>query len=718
MEQTLEHLLKGKIPGKATGIEIRKSICTICDPQTQCGLDLYVKDGEIIKVEGSREHPYNQGHLCSKGLAMRQYIYNDERLRTPLKRTGPKGSGQFVPISWDEALDTISEKFLKAKADYGAESVIFFSGYSKHHRPFLKRLANAFGSPNYMTESSTCFQATNIAQKLVFGFPATHDIPNTACLLIWSANPFYTNLGNGMNIRKGLKRGMKMIVVDPRITPTSAQADLHLRLRPGTDGALALAMANVIIEEHLYDEDFIANHSYGFEEYRRYVQEFTPERAQGITGVPSELIREAARLYAQTKPASLMTSSSAVVHHTNGIQNYRAVFMLAALTGNYDIKGGNHAVFGSFIHCPGQITTREREFMKANGQLAPRIGDQDFPIWAQLVGSEAQAVKLSEHILSQKPYPLKAMLGMGLNFKMWPDSQKMASALSQLDFFVNVDLFFTDSCKYADIILPAASSVERRELRCYRSGYIILTQPAISPCHQSRSDFEIIFELAKRLKLDDPLLASGFEACLDWILEPSGLTVELLNQHPQGMFVPEPQPAPYQKYLKKGFNTPSGKMEFKSKLLEEYANLPGFEPLPVYTPPKYSPESTPELAKDYPLILNTGSRLPMFIHTRTYRMSWTNSLRPNHPAVDISPQDAKELGIKQNDLLEISTPTASVAMKANLTQMVLPGIVHMYHGFPGADANRLLESDYLDPLSGFPGYKSCLCRITKVEPSN
>jgi anaerobic selenocysteine-containing dehydrogenase len=712
----VEKLSRGKIPGPETGIEVKKSICTICDPTTQCGLDLYVKDGKIIKVEGSKEHPYSLGTLCSKGAANRQYIYSEDRLKTPLKRTGPRGSGKFEPISWDEALDTVAAKFNEIKEQNGPESVVFFSGYTKYFRPYLKRLAHSFGSPNYLTESSTCHQATAMAQKLTFGLPGGPDLKNTKCLLVWSANPFHTNPGNARAILKGKERGMMLIVVDPRETPTTALADIHLQVRPGTDGALALAMANVIIHERLYDQDFVANYSYGFEDYREYVQQFTPERGEKLTGVPADKIAKAARMYASIKPAAIMPSASPVVHHTNGVQNYRAVFALVGLTGNYDIAGGNVLVPPSFIHIPGLIPTREHEFIQCRpwSEMPPRIGADRFPVWGDIIDEEGQAMHLPSQIRSGEPYPLKALIGFGMNHRMWPDSSGLLESVGKLDFFVNVDIFMTDTCKYADIVLPACTSVERSELRCYPMGYIIFTQPAIPPLYDSRSDVEIIYELAARLGLDDPLFKAGYEASVDWILAPSGISVAELKNYPGGMFVPNPMKLPEKKYLKQGFKTPSGKMEFKSKVLKKYEGRPGFEAIPVYRPPKYSRESAPELAQEYPFILNTGSRLPMYVHTRTFRLTWTNSLRPNHPAADISPADAARLGIKQDDAIRISTPKDAIVVKANLTQMVQPGVIHMYHGHSEADVNVLFEGDYLDPLSGYPGFKSALCKVEKV----
>jgi anaerobic selenocysteine-containing dehydrogenase len=272
----------------------------------------------------------------------------------------------------------------------------------------------------------------------------------------------------------------------------------------------------------------------------------------------------------------------------------------------------------------------------------------------------------------------------------------------------------TDTCKHADMVLPACSSVERSEIRGYPMGYIILTEPAIKPLYDSRSDVEIILGLAAKLGLEDPLFKAGYEACLDWILEPSGITTAELKKYPGGMFITDPAKLPEKKYLRKGFATPSGKLEFKSRVLEKYAGKPGFEALPVYHPPALSHEATPEVAREYPFILNTGSRLPMYVHTRTYRLSWIRSLRPNHPSADINPIDSLKLGIRQDDPVRLSTPKDSILLKVNLTQMVQPGVVHVYHGHPEADTNQLFEGDYLDPLSGYPGFKSALCKIEKV----
>ncbi len=713
---TLEQRIAAKLPGDDTGIAIRKSLCTICDPLTQCGLDCYVKDGRVIKVEGSDENPFNRGALCSKGAATRQYLYHENRLKTPLRRVGPRGSNRFEPISWDDAIGEIADKLLAAKQEHGPESVVFYAGYTKYFRPYLIRLAHVFGTPNYCSESSTCNMATGMAQRLVFSAPGAPDLANTDCLLVWSSNPFYTGHGRAQMIQKRLDQGMKMIVVDPRITPTTARADIHLQLRPGTDGALALAMANVIINENLYDHDFVDNYTHGFQAYRDYVRKFTPEEGERLTGVPAGKIQAAARLFAGAKTACVQPSASPVVHHTNGVQNSRAMFMLVALTGNYDVPGGNRAEPPSYLYVGAGFQTREHQFENPVPitSLPPRIGSERFPVWMETASPEAQAMALPDQLRSGQPYPLKALVGFGMNYRMWPDSEGFKKSLDNLDLVVNTDIFMTDTCRQADIVLPACTSLERMELRAYGPRYVMLSQPVVPALYESKSDVDMIFELAKRLCPEDDLFAKGYEGCIDWILEPSGITVSELKKHPGGMPVPHPLPMKDRKY-EGGAATPSGKIEFQSTVLEKYGEKPGFEPLPVYTPPRNSPDGNPELAKEYPFVLNTGSRLPMFIHSRANHLTWTQNLRPNHPAADIHPDDATRQGIRQDDTIRLATPHGAIQVKANLTRMVLPGVVHMYHGSSLADANSLFDKDYLDPLSGFPGYKSALCRIEKIK---
>ncbi len=264
------------------------------------------------------------------------------------------------------------------------------------------------------------------------------------------------------------------------------------------------------------------------------------ERAQDITGVDANLIREAARMYTTTKPASIMTSAAPVVHHTNGVQNYRAVFCLIGLTGNFDIHGGNLMNKPSLVHIPGGFPTREGEFtlgVPSEGFA----GKGRLPSFSGVgpIDHASAGVRYSEADSDRGPLPAQAAFCMGFNHRMFPDSQGFIDAFSKLDFIAVADPFLTDSAKYADIVLPACTSVERSEARCWPMGYVMLSQPAIEPVGQSRSDVDIIAQLSKELGLGDDLLESGFDACLDWMLEPSALSVAELKKHPSGMFVPD-----------------------------------------------------------------------------------------------------------------------------------------------------------------------------------
>ena len=707
---SIDQGLKGKVPTQNSGIDVKKTICSICAVMTHCGIDAYIKDGKVIKVEGTKEHPHSGGTLCSKGAASRQYIYHKDRIRTPLIRKGERGSGQFESISWEKALDTIAARLLKIKSKTGPESVVFSTGFPKWMRPFLKRLAHNFGSPNFATESSTCFFSTVVATKSTYGTFGVPDVKNAKCLLVWSSNPFYTNTSTVRRLLDAREKGLKIIEVGPLVTPLTSHADIHLRMRPGTSGALALGMAHVIIKEGLYDREFVQNWTLGFDEYSAYTEEFTPEKTEEITEVPADLIINAARLYATSKPAALQTSASPTVHHTNGVQNHRALTALVGLTGNFDQPGGNVVLPSTWIHVPSASVTREHEFEQSRSweELPPRIGQDKFPVWSRLI-PEAQAMHIPFQIKSRKPYPVRAMVAFGLNHRMWPGSDFFLDNLKKLDFLVDVDLFMTDSAGYADIVLPACTSFERSELRFYIENYAMLTQPVIEPLWESRPDVDIIFDLAKRLTPDDSLMKKGYEACLDWILKPTKLTVAELKKNPEGVALKGVKTPPYRKYEKEGFPTPSGKMEFTSTVLEEA----GFNPLPHFQEPELSPRSSPKEAKKFPLILTTGSRLPMYIHSKTFRLPWMRRLRPD-PSLDINPKDAAKRGIAAGDRVSLSTPRGSVKVQANLTEIVPPGVISIYHGWTEVEVNTLIDPGYLDPISGFPGFKSLICQVKKI----
>ena len=707
----LEKKVKAKIPGADTGIEVRRSLCAICSPSHHCGLDCYVKDGRIIRVEGTEDHPYSKGFLCTKGAATRSYIYRADRIRMPLRRVGRRGEGRFEPITWEEAYGEISRNLLKIREEYGPHAVAFFTGYCKWYRPILHRFAYAFGSVNYGSDDSTCNQAGVLAGLMTAGAGGSPDFEHASTFLGWAYCGYYSNHLSVRKVQALKARGGKVIIVDSRVTPAAKNlADIFLHINAGTDGALALCMANLIIQNGWANMDYVQKYTYGFEQYAAYVKKFDLQTTSAITGLDPEKILAATRLFATNGPACIHQSTSTLVHFINGFQTFRAIFCLSALTGNYDRQGGNIPTPMTYLHKPAGFQTREKEFYSS---IRPtderRIAEGKFPIWDRYY-DEFQAMGLSRQILTGDPYPVRAIVGLGMNIKMFPETDKLAEAIQTLDFFVDSDLFLTETAKYADIVLPACSSLERGELKAYQGGYLTFTKPVIPPLYDSKPDADWLCELAQVMGLDDDLLKSGYEACMDWIIDGCGLTVADLKASDLPVKVPAAKPVVPGAYIGH-CRTPTGKFEFYSKRIEEFRETYDLHPLPVYYPP-LSDENSEEMRNAYPFQLSTGTRIPMAIHSRFHETPWARSLRPA-PLVEIHPLDASSLGIRENDPVVLYSPTGEIHVRARITSKLKPGHLQMFHGYTEANVNLLISTAHLDPYTGFPGFKGTRCNIRK-----
>ena len=692
----------------STHIELKRTICDICAPGRHCGIDAYVKDGEVIRVKGTPEHPSNKGKLCTKGCANRAYIYREDRLKTPLLRVGERGEGKFEEISWERAYDIIAEKLGTIKSDYGAGAVAFYSGYSKWYRPWLQRFAHSFGSQSYGTESSSCFTSRKMAWKTAAGIISAADTKNANLFLGWAFNPQYSRYTLPKAFAKMRENGLKTIVIDPRITVTSQRfADLHIRPRLGTDGALAHAIANILIKNGWIDEAYIARYVHGFEEYREYVAGFNESNLEKLTDVPYRQAVKAAEMLHEAGHFAINESSAPIAHHKNGFQNYRAIMALSAITGNFDRRGGQLPAIESYIDVCAGFETHEHEFFESvRPKNAPLpVGAERFPLWYELEKC-MQSMDLPRQIAEGTPYPIKGLFALGLNPRMFPDTDKFLEAIKALDFFVNTDLFMTQGCEYADIVLPACSSFERGEFKIYGGGHAMYTKPVIDPLFESRSDARILSELSARMKLGDELLESGYENCVKFIIRDMPLTTDELRKSEFPVKIPDiPQYVPGT-FLEKGLKTPTGKYELRSELIAAHPEW-GLDPLPTYTQP-YGDEK----ADIYPFALCTGARLPHALHSRLHDVPWLRSLRPD-PSADISVEDAQRLGIRKGNDIEIFTDTGCITVKANPTAVIPEGSVFFYHGYREANAEQLLSADDLDPYSGFPAYRSVRCGIRR-----
>ena len=513
---------------------------------------------------------------------------------------------------------------------------------------------------------------------------------------------------------KAKNDGVRYFVVDPRKTPMVRTLDgTHLALRPGTDGALALGMINTVIEENLYDKEFVSQWVHGFDELREYAKAFTLEKTSAITGIPADRIREAARAFA-AGPSTVMISASPVVHHTNGNQNVRAVLTLFVITGNFERQGGvvipppallppdwiGHPVF-----CRRNDLLPKLDLMRA---------DRDFyPVWAEII-PEIQVNNLPECVEKGR---IKAMLLFGGNAKMWPQPDLYQKALARLDFALAADFFYRPwTHDYLDMLLPAATCFERlAPVACF--GRSMYQRQPITPPGEAREDWQIIADVATAAGCSDEFFGGDLEAIINEYLKPAGVTVEQLRKAPGNMVsIPLPGPPKFQKYAsgglrkdkKPGFQTPTGKVEVYSTILNKH----GFDPLPTYKEPVESPSSRPDMAKKYPLVLMTGARIPFFTHSKWRDVPWVSDFQPE-PIVNLNPGDAGLRGIKEGDKVLLENAHGSITIKAHLTEMVSPGMVDMFHGWPKQDVNVMITRDF-DPISGFPPYKSGLCNVRKA----
>ena len=695
-----------KIPGPDSGIEIKQTICDICAPGPHCGLNAYIKDGRVIKVEGSKDLPSGGGRLCTRGAANKEYIYRRDRLKTPLKRTGERGSTDFESISWDEAFDIIEKKLKLAKDEYGPESVVWFSGYEKWYRAGLKRLCHSFGGHNYMTESSSCYRAGRMANELMFGIEARPDLKGKPPLIVaWASNPMISSFPMAKGLIEAKNSGSKIIMVDIRRTESEEQlSDLFLQPKAGTDGALALSIAHVIIKNNWQDQEFIDRYVSGFEEYKKLVSAYDPKTAERITNVPADKICKAAEWIGRIRPACIFTGNN-TAHKVNGFNNHRAIMSLNIICGNFDKPKALMPVYDSFCEMSAGIDSFEYEFMNetCRKKELPQVGEERFPLWNLKTG-DGQAMDLTRHILEEKPYRISSLCAFGMNTMMFPETPLFRKALEKLDFILAVDLFWTDACSMADIVLPACSSFERSEFKCYPGGYLYYTSPVIEPLYESRNDAEIITELAKRLCPEDTLLSSGYDACVDHIFRHMTDEITACRELNRPLKSAHFKPTIPGDYLRSGIKTPSAKLELYSSIISAIDPSCGLDPLPSYY------DGTVE---DHPFTLITGARLSHTLHSRLHKVPCLRSLRPD-PMVDINPEDAEENDIIQNDKVVLSTDAGRVCAAANLTYLVQKGELHLYHGYEEADASSLLNFNMLDPYSGYPAYKLLKCTLDKA----
>ncbi len=721
-----------------------------------CGQKLYVQDGKLIKVEGDEDHPFNQGRSCPRVLAMTQYVYHPDRVTRPLKRVGARGEGRFEPISWDEAFDICEDRMQAIKDAFGAEAMIFAQGTGRDIGGPISFLTYSYGSPNWAQlglSGQSCYTPRLGAMKAVMGDFCVTDCSQflekryadpawkrPEVILVWGQYPpnGCPDAFMGHWIVDCMRMGTKIISVDPRHTWMTTRSVHHLQLRPGTGGALALGMLNVIINNELYDKHFVEKWTSGFEQLRERVQQHPPEKVAAITGVPAETIAAAASLYATSKPAAVHWGVP-VDMEPEGTSVAHAIICLWSVTGNIDVPGGN--VIARPSHGVSSYPYSTEELVDLYGEelvkklTKKRIGADVFPMVKNFRGWAHPDMAIDQ-INSGKPYPIKGAWIQTANILGGQAARARLhyEALKKLDFVVVVDLFHNPtSMALADVFLPAATFPEKNSFRAWWAPLsLIQKRIQVGEC---RSDWEINFEMAKRFNPEAMQKWQTVEDLFNERLASSGLTFAQL-QEKGGWAMPEEGPfKPYHRHerglLRKdgrpGFTTASGKVELYCSAYRSW----GLDPLPHYVEPPQSPTATPELFAKYPLIMITGARSQLFFHSEHRGIPWLREKEPD-PLVEVHPDTAKKFDIYDGEWVYIKNDLGRVKRKAKLTRRVHPEHIQTLHGWwlpelkgPEPDLfgvwdyqiNQLIPGPQCSQ-SGFGGgqYKTTLVTLEKMGP--
>jgi anaerobic selenocysteine-containing dehydrogenase len=705
---------------------IKKIRSACCGCYLQCSVIGHVEDGKIIKITGEPDDPTTHGSICPKGANFGEYAHHPDRLKYPLKRIGERGEGKWKRISWDEALDEIVVKLKEVISKYSPLSVVGCPTYGRN--AILVPFLNALGSPNALGTTDHCEGASIVSDYATVGnfvsnFSHIPDYKNSNCIFIWGTDPSVASNPEWVGIKKVRKeRDVKLVVIDPRKIKPAEQATLYLQIRPGTDGALALAMLNVIINEGLYDKEFVEKWCFGFDKLAERVQNFTPEKVQDITWIPAEKIREVARMYATNTPTCLFNKLG-LNQQGNSFYAHRAYASLQAITGNLDVPGGNLLPkrLPGFIHSRDLLGWEVFNIEKINVPDVPpenrelegkRIGAKRFPLWAGPDGAshDAHHQSVFKAMLYDDPYPVKALISLGMNpVVASPNPEEVIRALKNLDLNVAMEHFMTPSAELADFILPASCWCEG-DGTAGEFNYSIFTiiQKLVDPPGEAWSDGKFLIELAKRLNLDKFPKWKNMREFTEWRLKDTGYTFEDLKQ--KGLVH---YPMEYKTYEKRGFKTPTGKVELYSTWCEKF----GYDPLPNYREPYEGEIENPELAEKFPLIF-TGRREIFYTKTAGHNLSWARKIMP-HNTLEIHPDTAKARGIENDDWVWVeNSKSKRIRVKAKVTEKIHPKVVSAVacwwepdkpgpeHGCLDQNINVLASSDPpYDPVAGTPPMK-------------
>jgi thiosulfate reductase / polysulfide reductase chain A len=680
----------------ASGIQRIPTFCDICF--WKCGAIAYVKDGALWKIEGNPLDPLSRGRLCPRGTGGIGAHYDPDRLRTPLMRRRKRGDEEWTAVTWDEALNSIAEKMQNIKANYGPEAVALFShGIGGN---FLRHTMKAYGAINIAAPSfAQCRGPRDVGFNLTFGedvsSPERTDIRNASCLVLIGSH-----LGENMHntqvqeFAEAIDKRASIIVVDPRFSIAAGKAKYYLPIRPGTDLALLLAWMNVLVNEGLYDKEYVAKYGFGFEQFAASVLSFTPEWAYPETGIEPELIRSTAREMARYKPATLVHPGRHVTWYGNDAQRSRAIALLNALLGSWGRKGGFY--YPANMNIPGYAYPA---YPKPQREKADNPGNK-YPF-----ASEAITTGIREATLTGKPYPIKGWFVYATNLmEALPNAQETIRAMQNLDLMVVVDVIPSEIAGWADVVLPESVYLERYDdlnVEWFREPFVALRQPVVSPPHDQKPNWWIARALSGKLGLESYFPWKDIEEYLNHRLSAAGLSFDELKK--KGIILGPKEPIFFDEGVPDNFATPSGKIEFYSLQLEKA----GLSPVPQYTRPTDGPAGYLRLLY---------GRAPVHSFSRTQSNPILSDAMGENE-VWVHPDTAKRHAIQNGIYVRLKNQDNVVSnrIRVRVTERIRPDCVYMVHGFghtskglkhafgKGASDSQLITKYATDPLMGGTG---------------
>ncbi|HZU33611.1 MAG TPA: molybdopterin oxidoreductase family protein [Candidatus Angelobacter sp.] len=698
--------------------KIVHAVCSHDCPDT-CGILVTVEDGRATRLQGDPSHPVTRGFLCAKVTKYLDRVYSPDRVLYPMRRVAPKGQGKgdasdFTRISWDEALDTIAHRFKKVSDEFGPEAILPYSyagnmgviSYSGMAHRFFHRLGAS------QLDRTICASAGGAGMQTVIGRnigTEPQQFRDARLIIAWGANIHGNNIHLWPFIEEARRKGAKLVVIDPYKTRTARCADWYLPINPGTDVALALAMMHVIIGENLYNADYVSKYTLGFEQLRERVQEYPPEKVAGWTGISAEDIRKLAREYATVRPAAIRVNYG-VQRAQNGGSAMRAIAMLPCITGSWAEIGGGL-----------QMSTSGTFYLNMQALERPDL------MMSSPLGRPSRVVNMSElgQALNQlSDPPVKAIFVYNSNpAVVAPNHSEVVRGFLRPDLFTVVhEQFFTDTAKYADVVLPATTFLEHKDLnKPYGHTYLQVSNQAIEPLGECWSNTKLFSQLAQRMGFTESCFQENVDDLIDatlataqnhgipngWEQWLQGITRQRLEK--EGHVRLNVGEGPFLPFAQGGFATASGKAELYSEKLASQ----GLDPVVSFTPPAESRHA--EQAKTFPLELLARKADNFLNSTFTNIPSVQKMEQPE--LLEITAADAAPRNIHEGDWVRVFNGRGEVRLRAHVNGAVQPGVVAARLNAalfsPDGKSINALTSETLTDIGGGPTFYSCL---VEVEP--